>query len=557
MRVGLPGWIWISTSLLLIAAAVVIPYRYQALGPSVVVGGVGAALLLSWVYTWHRQTVKTLIDGIPNPVMIIGKDYKIRYQNQHSRHTCTDVRKSGGRHCYQVNHRRQAPCDGEDNRCPLEQIVRTRTSASVIHRHITKEGERLVRIQGWPLFAPNGEVDAMLETSEDVTETLLSQQRIRESEAHHRAVLNGAPEGFWQLDAKGVVVEVNDALCALLGTSREVLIGKEVTGWVAGHDKVAFRMQMERLVTEGVRHFELHLTDSLGKLQPCYLHASAIPSPGGGLRGSYAFITDIREQKELEASLRKRIESEIRKQWQQEQLLIQQSKMATMGEMVGAIAHQWRQPLNVIALMVQDLREAKRVGELNPEYLDESVEGVMFQLDHMSSTIDEFRDFFKPDRQKEFFPLAPIVDASVHLMRMQLDKRQIAVEWEERVEHAIAYGFPNDIKQVIINILANAKDAIVKRQDEMPKGHIGRIGLTLSERSGVYRLSIANDGGPIPADVLPRLFEPYVTTKGQQGTGIGLYLARMIIEERMGGRIYVENKGEGCCFTIDLPVSSR
>lgn len=243
-----------------------------------------------------------------------------------------------------------------------------------------------------------------------------------------------------------------------------------------------------------------------------------------------------------------------------EALLIHQSRLAAMGEMIGAIAHQWRQPLNALAIAMQDLQDAYQFDELDAKYLDEMVSGGMKQIQHMSRTIDDFRNFFRPDKAKELFNPRRVVEESLKLVAVQLEWHHIHSELdcdcpdesegqcEVRLE-----GYPGELKQVLLNVINNAKDAIMARQAGEGEEFQGLIRLNLSPHQGGSRIVVEDNGGGIDSDHFDRVFEPYYTTKEEgKGTGIGLYMAKMIIEEHMHGRIYADNIDGGTRFTIEL-----
>ena len=245
---------------------------------------------------------------------------------------------------------------------------------------------------------------------------------------------------------------------------------------------------------------------------------------------------------------------------EKEAIIIQQSRMAAAGEMLGAIAHQWRQPLNAMAIMIQDLRDAQQYGELDEPYLNNAVEKAMEQIGYMSRTIDDFRNFFKPDKNKESFNPRKIVDEALQIVSAQLRHHFIETEVRCICGHAedadqcavLVEGFPSELKQVILNIVNNAKDAIMERQENEEVQGLIRITLTLEEEKS--RIRIEDNGGGMVPEVMGQIFQPYFTTKDEgKGTGIGLYMGKMIVEEHMGGKLTVENGEEGAAFIIQLP----
>jgi len=271
--------------------------------------------------------------------------------------------------------------------------------------------------------------------------------------------------------------------------------------------------------------------------------------------------------KELNTSLEERVEKEVGKVRHQEKLLIQQSKQAMMGEMLSVIAHQWRQPLNAISLNVQDLQDAYTYGEMDAEYLKRSVNQTLQQIDYMSHTIDDFRNFFKPSKTKEQFELKEVVVKTFELIGAQLSNHNITVRCANNdvtiIPHSddafvfqkrfILEGFKNEFQQVLLNIIQNAKDVLMEERNKNLSKPIIEVDFNVQDR--MLRLEIADNGGEIPGDVMERMFDPYFTTKHSSiGTGLGLYMAKMIIEKNMHGKLHAYNREGWAVFVIEMPM---
>jgi signal transduction histidine kinase len=233
--------------------------------------------------------------------------------------------------------------------------------------------------------------------------------------------------------------------------------------------------------------------------------------------------------------------------YEKDRLLIQQSRQAAMGEMIGNIAHQWRQPLNALGLVVQQTALFFEHDKADKEFLEKNVAHAMELIQHMSQTIDDFRNFFRPDKEKVEFRVREEVAKTLSLMEESLNSRQIGIEVVVRDEPVI-YGYPNEFSQVLLNILINARDALAERQIATPKVEI-TIG-TEGERAVV---TIADNAGGIPEEIINKVFDPYFTTKGPQGgTGVGLFMSKSIIEKNMGGLLSVRNIADGAEFRIEV-----
>ncbi len=228
-------------------------------------------------------------------------------------------------------------------------------------------------------------------------------------------------------------------------------------------------------------------------------------------------------------------------------MLIQQSRLAAMGEMVHNIAHQWRQPLNALSLLVRNIKDDYDFQALTPEVMDRSVADAQRLLGRMSTTIDDFRDFFRPEKEMTQFDVSHAVEEAVFIMQGTLKSH--GIELVEKLDPGVeAEGFPSQFAQAVLNILANAKEEILAR-----KVAAGRIEIELQRQGETILLRVSDNAGGIAPEILPKIFDPYFTTK-DKGSGIGLYMAKTIIEHNMNGSISAANLGDGACFTLTVPV---
>ena len=244
----------------------------------------------------------------------------------------------------------------------------------------------------------------------------------------------------------------------------------------------------------------------------------------------------------LNKSLEKRIKQEIEKNQKQQQILFQQSKLAAMGEMIGAIAHQWRQPLNTLGLNIQLLVDDYLDNKVDEKYMLNFEEKEMTIIQFMSKTIDDFRNFFIQDKEKTKFKLKDVVNEVTHLIDKQLKNHNITLII--KADESEVEGYKNELKQVILNLINNAKDAILEKNT--PNGKIEIIVFQ-------NKIKIKDNAGGIPENIKNRIFEPYFTTK-ENGTGIGLYMSKIIIEEHMNAKLYYEDN-DMTTFVIDFKVT--
>ncbi|NLU34810.1 MAG: HAMP domain-containing histidine kinase [Wolinella succinogenes] len=246
-------------------------------------------------------------------------------------------------------------------------------------------------------------------------------------------------------------------------------------------------------------------------------------------------------------NLESKIKEEIEKRSEQEKLLIQQSKLASMGEMIGNIAHQWRQPLSELGAILMNLQVKHHFKDLTEETFKAQVERTNEITAFMSHTISDFQNFFTPSKIKEPFSVRLACEKAIAIIEASLRYHNIILEFRERGDR-IAYGYPNEYSQVVLNILSNAKDALISREISHPRIHIELI-----NGKNYSVVKIEDNAGGIRAHPMEKIFEPYFTTKhSRQGTGIGLYMSKMIIEKNMDGIITVENTAEGARFKIKI-----
>lgn len=231
---------------------------------------------------------------------------------------------------------------------------------------------------------------------------------------------------------------------------------------------------------------------------------------------------------------------------EQQQQLISQSRHALMGEMISMIAHQWRQPLSTMSAISANLMLDVQLGTLREESLKDELTKFEQIIAHLSQTITDFNDFFKSDKIKQKSDLSKVVYEALELIEFRLQNIHVKTDLDA-IEPIHLYR--NELLQVLINIINNAVDALEENNVEKPT-----ISISLKQEKPYMPISItvANNGEPIDEKILPRIFEPYFSTKDKNGTGLGLYIVKTIVDKHLDGTIIAANLTEGCCFTIEL-----
>ena len=249
------------------------------------------------------------------------------------------------------------------------------------------------------------------------------------------------------------------------------------------------------------------------------------------------------ERRVRESHLKQTIEKEVAKNRQQELLMLQQSRLAQMGEMISMIAHQWRQPLNNLSLISQTLAIKYKKGKLDDKVMLYFEKSSKKQINYMSDTIDEFKDFFKPELEKRIFNIYQSVENTLSILSPILAKNGIKIihddcnncNSKDNCKGCLTEGYPNKLGQSLINIINNAKDALVENNIDD-----AFINIYYDSDEKYIKLYIEDNAGGIPEDIIERIFDPYFSTKSDKnGTGIGLYMSKIIIEEHMDGKITV------------------
>ncbi len=251
--------------------------------------------------------------------------------------------------------------------------------------------------------------------------------------------------------------------------------------------------------------------------------------------------------KELNLNLEKRIKEEVDKNRQKDRLMFQQARLAALGEMLGNIAHQWRQPLMELGILLYKIKKrAKGDRQISESYAKSSE-----ILERMSQTIVDFQNFFSPNKTREVFDIARTIEQSISIIEGSLKKSGIKVLLRSETPMKIK-GYKNEFSQVIINLISNAKDALNERNPSQK-----HIAIDVKREGNYACISVTDNAGGIKEDVMERIFEPYFTTKqSSHGTGLGLYMSKMIIEQSMGGSLTAQNDTQGAKFIIKIPYKS-
>jgi PAS domain S-box-containing protein len=381
------------------------------------------------------------------------------------------------------------------------------------------------------------------ERTAELTQSLNSREREiaerQKSEERLRLLIDGARDyAIVMLDVDGRVISWNEGAKRLKGWDEKEILGRHFSLFYPEEEVVAGSPEHELglAAAEGRYAEEGWRVRKDGSRFMADVVITAIHDDSGKLQGFSKVTRDITERQRTMEALREK-----------EQMLILQSRLAAMGEMIGNIAHQWRQPLNTLGLSIQQLKLYYQLGEFSKEFLDLTVRSSMELIEHMSKTIDDFRNYFKPDKEKGDFKVREAIEKTLSLLEDGFRSKNISFEVIAK-DDPVIHGYRNEFTQVLLNILNNASDVLTERKRIDPK-----VTITFGTEGECCVVTIADNAGGISEEIINRVFDPYFTTKGpQQGTGIGLYMSKTIIEKNMGGKLTVVNLADGAEFRIEV-----
>jgi len=417
-----------------------------------------------------------------------------------------------------------------------------------------KGGKRWLETHAVPM--QDGDKIVHLAVTRDITDR-------KAEEEFRNLLLSSLGDGVYGIDMDGKCTFINTAALKMLGYEENEVLGfdqHELFHHTRPDGSPYLKSECPIHLTVGdgrTRESEDVFINKSGKHFDTHLKVSPIIKDNSTI-GAVVVFQDITERLAMQENLRsinkhlsEMVKEETDKRIEKEKLLIQQSKMAVMGEMIGAIAHQWRQPLNSLGMTVQDVEMAYKFGELDEKYLANYKSEAMRIIQTMSSTIDDFKNFFSANKKQEDFYIEDAINDVLKMLSAQFKINNVEILFTINEANKHMYTcYKNELKQVLLNILANAKDALFEKKPEQPY-----IKIDIAHAVDALTISVEDSAGGIPHEIVDKIFEPYFTTKAaDKGTGIGLYMSKEIIENSLNGKIYIENASKGARFTIKLPI---
>jgi len=425
-------------------------------------------------------------------------------------------------------------------------------------RVLRKDGSHFyASVSTQAIYAADGRFLGHLGSVHDVSVQKALQQQLHGALQQLQTILDNAQVGIAYLEQRRVIW-INRRMEEIFGFTLEEIRDQSIEViYPSREDYEQLGREAYPLLSQG-RPFETEhrMKRRNGQTFWAHLRGMAI-EPRDTAQGSIWIVLDIDSRKAseqalitLNANLAQQVASETAKNLEKERLLVQQARHAAMGEMIGNIAHQWRQPLSVLGLILQNISIDFEDNQLDAAELKHYVADAMNSIQQMSATIDDFRDFFRPNRIKECYQIGQAVAESLKLVSASLKNNDIEVQLKGPDKLEIC-GYPNEFAQVLMNLISNAKDALAERKPGRPRIEIETRG---NMENRTLAITVRDNAGGIPEEVAEKIFDPYFTTK-DKGTGIGLYITKTIVEQHMGGTISFLNQGEGAEFTITLPLA--
>ena len=351
-------------------------------------------------------------------------------------------------------------------------------------------------------------------------------------------------------DTRGIITFVTDKFCRVSGYTKEELLGQNHN--IVRHPDVSSDTYRELWAT--IQTGENYIGEIRNKRKDgteYWIKLLIVPEfdSNKNIIGYFSVKEDIEDKikiREFNTLLEEKIQQAIEESRKKDELLSHQSKLATIGEMIGIIAHQWKQPLSSLSMRIQAIKIKNSYAKetIDDEYIESFVSENMELIQFMTKTIDDFRDFFRQDKAKEDFNIINCINKTLNIVKPQL--KDARIDLDIKGEDFTTNGLQSEFQQVIVNLISNARDVLIEKEIENKKI---KIYTEIKGNKGI--LFIEDNAGGIKEDILDKIFEPYFTTKGVgKGTGIGLYISKTIIEDTMNGELAVSNTKNGACFRI-------
>ncbi|MEA3228239.1 MAG: PAS domain S-box protein [Campylobacterota bacterium] len=382
----------------------------------------------------------------------------------------------------------------------------------------------------------DGKAIRMIGTHSDITQRELAS-----------LIFENSSQAIMISDSNNEIISVNPAFTKITGYKEREVIGRDPKVLSSGTHNRAFYTEMWKSLDDDAHWSgKVYNRRKSGEIYPELLEINTIKGVDDSVDHYFALFSDFTREERYKKEHEKQKES-----------LFQQSRMAQMGEMISMIAHQWRQPLSAIATTTSSMKFSieledydlytKEGQENQNSYFLDKLTNIEDYVQGLTATINDFRNFYNPNKEYSTTTINTPVEKALYIIRASLESSGIKIE--ERYESdKIVTIHENEIIQVILNILKNAQDNFNEKKVKQPK-----IIINTKNSETLTSIEIYDNGGGVPADIFPKIFDPYFSTKNEKnGTGLGLYMSKMIVENHHKGRFYALNRDDGVSFTIEI-----
>ena len=478
-----------------------------------------------------RARLQEILDTLPDVVMVLDPEMRIVRVNRRFEHVARTPRdEAKGQFCYEAFCRSNRLMNCVDDGCPFMQVMRTRSSVTLIHR---AEGGRRGRpgyyqIIANPVFNEDGEIVRIVETSREITEQVLLKRETEESARRFRQILDAVHGIITIKDLQGRYQLVNPRAERLFGMSREAMLGKTSVEVFDGELACRIREQDDEVTSTGGHTVSEDVMVFEGKQHVLLSERFPLTDYKGDVVGVCCVARDVTQQRELQREV------------------LQSERLAAVGKLAAGVAHELNNPLTGILTFAEDLMlDTEEGDELREDY-----QLIVNETLRCRRIVRDLLDFSRqqaPQRQAQ--DINPVLRRSVTMVERQASFHDVAFDLALTAELPLVNLDPGQLQQVILNLVINARDAMDSR------GAI-RIETRPGDDGRSVVLSVTDDGCGIPAEQLDRIFEPFFSTKGDQGNGLGLPAVASIVDQH-GGRVDVTSEvGVGTTFHLVFPTTT-
>ncbi len=429
--------------------------------------------------------------------------------------------------------------------CPILNVLKSAQAVRGQDLYWRRDGSSFEVEFSYAPMMENSQIKGVVVTFHDISKKKALEMKIRYEQSLIKHYFDATQAFVVVLNTEGNIELLNKRGADILQTDSSSVLGEN---WFSNFIDVSQREELQKFFDtlihskpDSITPYTNEVITINGEKRLIYWTNTPLYDENNTINGLISTGIDITGENALKMKLD-----------EQEEMMIAQSRQAAMGDMIAMIAHQWRQPLSVISMEVNNLEaDLELENELNKDDLSNLIKNISSQTEHLSQTIEDFKNFFEPNKSKEVVGLKSVFKNVKTLLLKSLENNNIAFVLKMQENYQLL-TYKNELIQVLINIILNAKDAIVET------GILdGEIKIVISVKDRELSIQIYDNGGGISADIYDKIAEPYVSSKGKNGTGLGLYMSSIIVQKHLDGRLTWKNIKNGACFSVLLPFQER